>query len=196
MVCLAAATACSGILETVRQKYDKATSLSSDMSLTIRWKVREKEESRSGRIYLTKGDKFRVELGETIWVSNGQTMWQYSKQTNQVIVKRILDVDLSSHPSQILSTFLNDYDYAVLEDNGRQVVLQWVADSTDKTSFYRQVTAYYDTKKGYVSSFLLVDKHANESVYLFKRTEFSEQIPRELFEFEPPKGAHVLDERH
>jgi outer membrane lipoprotein-sorting protein len=185
----------AGIVETVRERYGSATAITTDIDLTILWKVREKQESRSGTMQLAKGDKFRVELGPTVWVCNGQTVWQYSSASNQVVVKRLLDFDLSSQPSQMLQTFVHDYDYRVLEETDKQAVLFWEADSSHASSFYRTVTAFYDKRKNVISSFVLIDRHGNESTYRFSKTILGASIPRETFEFAIPKGAHVLDER-
>ncbi len=185
----------AGIVETLKQKYAGDQTIVADFDLTILWKIREKQETKSGRLHLAPGDKFRVELGPTTWVCNGQTVWQYSEKANQVVIKRLLDYDLSQQPSQLLSTFVNDYDYDVLEQNDRQAILQWEADSGDGQAFYRTVTIYYDMRKQSLSSLILVDRHGNESTYLFKRTAFGKDIPKDVFEFEIPKGVHVLDDR-
>ncbi|MBD3239956.1 MAG: hypothetical protein GF331_05175 [Chitinivibrionales bacterium] len=197
IVCFTAAAvgADGGIVETLKKKYSGDQTIVADFDLTILWKVREKQETKSGRLQLAPGDKFRVELGPTTWVCNGQTVWQYNNKANQVVIKRLLDYDLSQQPSQILSTFVNGYEYEVLEQNDRQAILQWEADSSDTRSFYRTVTIYYDMRKQSLSSLILVDRHGNESTYLFKRTAFGEDIPQEVFEFEIPKGVHVLDDR-
>lgn len=190
-----AATAEAGIVETLKKKYSGDQTIVADFDLTILWKVREKQETKSGRLQLAPGDKFRVELGPTTWVCNGQTVWQYSEKANQVVIKRLLDYDLSQQPSQILSQFVNGYEYTVLEQNDRQAILQWEADSSGSRQFYRTVTIYYDMRKQSLSSLILVDRHGNESTYLFKRTAFGKDIPKETFEFEIPKGVHVLDDR-
>lgn len=194
-VFLAVVSSSAGIVETIRAQYSGSQTLVTEFDLTILWKVREKQESNSGRMQLSPGDKFRVQLGPTTWVCNGQTVWQYSSRNKQVIIKRLLDFDMSSHPSQMLATYVNDYDYEVLEDTERQVILQWQAGEDEKKAFYRSITIYYDKRAKAVSSLILVDRHGNESTYRFKRTVFGQEIPRETFEFEIPKGAHVLDER-
>jgi outer membrane lipoprotein-sorting protein len=183
------------IVDTLRTRYGSAQTISTDLNLTILWKVREKQETKSGSMQLAAGDRFRVVLGPTTWVCNGQTVWQYSSATNQVVVKRLLDFDLSSHPSQMLSTFVNGYAYRVLENTEKQAVLFWEADSTQTASFYRSISLFYDKRKSTITSFAMTDRHGNQSTYQFTKTVLSASMPRETFEFAIPKGAHVLDER-
>jgi outer membrane lipoprotein-sorting protein len=189
--------AAAGIVETIRQRYNGATSFSADVDLSIRWAVREKTESHAGKLWLAPGDKFRVELGPTTWVSDGTAVWQYDSKTGQVIIRRLKDIDLADHPSQLLSTYLNGYTYQVTQDTERQAVLQWQADSAARvSSLYQSITIYYDKLKSAVTSLLVVDRQQNESTYLFKRTVFGAAPPPEVFTFVVPKGARVLDERN
>jgi outer membrane lipoprotein-sorting protein len=185
----------AGVVETIRATYGAQTTLTTDFDLTIFWKVREKQESNSGGMQLAPGDRFRVELGPTTWVCDGQTVWQYSTKTNQVVIKRLLDFDISTHPSQMLATYVLGYDYRVLEENERQATLQWEADSAEASAFYQQITLTFDKRKNVVVSLVVIDRHGNQSTYQFKRTVFGEQMPRSTFELAIPKGADVLDER-
>jgi len=185
----------AGIVEELRKRYGTERTLVTEFDLTILWKVREKQESSSGKLYLAPGDKFRVELGPTTWVCNGQTVWQYSSRTDQVLIKRLLDIDLAAHPSQILSRYVNDYAYDVLENTQKRAVLQWEADTGSPPPLYTSITIHYDKAKDAISSLVVIDRHGNESTYLFKKTEFGVDIPRTVFEFEIPKGVDVLDER-
>jgi outer membrane lipoprotein-sorting protein len=189
--------AAAGIVETIRQRYSGAASFSADVDLSVRWLVREKTESHSGKLWLAPGDRFRVELGPTTWVSDGKALWQYNSQMGQVIIRRLKDIDLADYPSQLLSTYLNGYTYQVLEDTERQAVLRWQADSAARaSSLYQAITIHYDKKKCAVTSLLVVDRQQNESTYLFKRSTFGAAPGPAVFTFDVPKGARVLDERN
>jgi outer membrane lipoprotein-sorting protein len=183
------------LIQQLRERYAAGATLTTEFDLTILWKVREKQESSSGRLFLAPGDKFRVELGPTTWVCDGQTVWQYSSRTKQVLIKRLLDIDLAAHPSQILSRYVSDYEYRVLEDTDKRAILQWEADTGSPPPLYTSITIHYDKAEDAISSLVVIDRHGNESTYLFKKTTFGSEIPRKVFEFEVPKGVEVLDER-
>jgi outer membrane lipoprotein-sorting protein len=191
--CAAAAT--GGVIDAVREKYDPKASIEADVQVTIYWKVREKEDRKEGHIVLGGGDRFRVQLDKILWVCDGQTVWQYNEKTQQVVIKRLLDVDLSSHPSQIFSTYLKEYSYRENLDDEREAVLNWEADSSDNDPFYRSVALWINTKHVVVTRIVVVDKNGNESTYRFKKTAFGIQPPADLFTFTVPKGVHVLDVR-
>lgn len=185
----------AGIVETLREKYSPKTTIQADLDMTIYWRVREKKETKKGRVAVAPGDRFRVELDNTVWVCDGTTFWQYSSGSNQVVIKDLLDIDLSSHPSQILSTYLTDYDYTTKKENAKTAVLAWKADSTTPSSFYRRIEVTVDKKRKLVSEVFVVDRHGNKTTYRFSHTKLGETIAPETFTFEIPKGAHVLDAR-
>jgi outer membrane lipoprotein-sorting protein len=195
LLVLCGATAGAGVLETVRQKYGPQASIATEVDITTRWYVREKTESHSGRLYLAPGGKFRVELDGSTWGCDGRDLWQYSSQANQLVVKPLSGVDLSDHPSQMLSVYLSRYAYRTVEDGERQAVLQWLADSASGSSFYRCIRFVYDKKKGFVTSLTVTDRQENQTTYLFRHTVFGRALGAELFTLNVPKGARVLDER-
>lgn len=183
------------IIETIRNKYNANAPISSELTLNIYWSVREKEETRTGELFLAPGDKFRVELDRSTWVCDGQTVWQYNRNTNQVIIKRLLDIDLSSHPSQILKRYLSDYEYQIREKTDRRAVAVWQADSSDAGAEYRAITVEIDAKRALIERLVTVDSRGNRAAYVFSDTEIGAEIPAETFTFTIPRGVDVLDTR-
>jgi chaperone LolA len=179
----------------LKKKYGGTQALRTEFDLTIFWKVREKTERKSGMLFIAKGDKFRLELGKNTWVSDGKTYWQYSAATSQVVIKQLSDVDLSMHPSQMISSYLDRFSYTVLENNGETAVLAWEAPGSDAKSETRSVTIWVDVKKLRINKFLSVDKSGNESTYTFKKTAGGISIPDSEFRYEIPQGVSVLDTR-
>jgi chaperone LolA len=186
--------AAAGIVDSVRAKYGDNASVQTDVTVTISWKAREKEESRSGRLWLAPGDRFRIEMDNTVWTCDGQTLWQYGAGSGQVIIKRLHDVDLSSHPSKVFATYLTK-KYVVASEDQRQAVLVWKADSAAaSTAPYREVTLMVDKSDCTITKLSMTDKSGNVNTYAFRKTRFGAIAP-EKFVFAVPKGARVLDSR-
>src|SRR5271157_1635664 len=101
----------SPLLSLLRKNYNPETPLATKFSLTIYWSVREKEEKKKGTIELAPGDRFRITVGSETFVSNGETFWQYSPKTNQVVVKKLADVDRAALPSRILDRSIAAYPF-------------------------------------------------------------------------------------
>lgn len=184
----------NAVITALKKKYNEKTSLELTFDLDIFWKVREKHEKKSGSLHLMPGDKFRLTIGSTEWISDGHNYWQYNEKTSQVIIKNLLDVDLSMHPSQVIKTYLG-YSYKVKSDDAKQTVLTWSTTDPDQKKTYKEITLWVNKKKNTIDKIRAVDKNGNESTYTFKKTKTGVQFPPTLFEFEVPKGVDILDTR-
>lgn len=185
----------NSIISNLKKKYHAESSIDVAFELNIFWKVREKNEKKSGALMVAPNDKFRLKLGSTEWVSNGHTYWQYNIKTNQVIIKNLLDVDLSMHPTQILKTYLS-YAYSVKSESEKEAVLIWRIMADDKEKSFKSITLWVDKKKNVIKKLVVVDKNENVSTYIFKKTKTGIQIPTETFTFTVPQGVDVLDTRN
>lgn len=184
----------NAVITALKKKYNEKTSLELTFDLDIFWKVREKHEKKSGSLRLMPGDKFRLAIGSTELISDGHTYWQYNEKTSQVIIKSLLDVDLSMHPSQVIKTYLG-YSYKVKSDDAKQTVLTWSTTGPDQKKTYKAITLWVNKKKNTIEKVRAVDKNGNESTYTFKKTKTGAQFPSTLFDFEVPKGVDILDTR-
>jgi outer membrane lipoprotein carrier protein len=183
------------IVKALQNKYGKKAALQTQFSLEIFWKVREKIEKKSGMLYCAPGDKFRLALDKTTWVSDGRTYWQYNEKSNQAVIKQLLDIDLSMHPSQIIATYLFEYAYRIKEESGNEAVVLWTAPEDDNKAFAKSVTLWIDKKKLVLKKLHIVDASGNESTYTFKKTKTNAKIPPGTFTLKIPEGVSVLDTR-
>jgi outer membrane lipoprotein-sorting protein len=195
---LTAAAEEPAIMKTVRAMYNAKTSLESRFDLHIFWKVREKEETRSGKIFFAPGDKFRVEFGPTVWVCNGETYWQCEKDDRgtQVVIKRLAEVNTGMLPSHILSTYVAAYRYRLKVETEKSAVVEWTADSLAGQAEATGIRISIEKKSGKIMSLFIIDKSGNESTYTFKKTKFPAKLPEKTFDYAPPKGASILDMRN
>lgn len=183
------------VLERVRSRYNPSATIEAEIDMTIWWEVREREEKQSGRLLLAAGDRFDVQLGDSRWVCDGRTLWHYSAAANQVVIRRLLDVDLSSHPSQILSTYLMDYEYREQSRKGKHRVLAWESDGDNPDGKYASIGMTVDEASGIVQSLAVVDTRGNRSTWTFRKTRFDPPLDPAPFTFTPPEGTHVVDTR-
>jgi chaperone LolA len=183
------------LLSRVRKNYDGNTSLSASFDLAIFWKVREKDEKKSGKIIIASGDRFHIELDKSAWVSDGKTLWQYDKGISQVVVKPVASFDPNQLPSHIITQNLVKYPFKVVENKGGTVVFAWQADSTSPVNRVaaQSVRFTVDAKAAIIKELVMVDKTGNESTYRFHGTAIGGSAPKNAFTFDIPKGARVVD---
>lgn len=179
----------------IKEKYSTKNSIDATFEQSIYWHVREKSTKNSGRISVAPGEKFRVMLKNETYVSNGTVYWQYSEPNQQVVISDLASIDLSAHPSNLLSTFLTSYPFTEQKRSGSVVTLEWHADSTAAADAAYQSIMINARADGAVTLVKLIDKNENVHTYRFENISFGVKFPAKTFEFEVPPHAAVIDNR-
>jgi outer membrane lipoprotein-sorting protein len=185
------------LIDRIKKNYDGTTTLSAVVDIRIVWKVREKTDNMHGSILLAPGDKFRVDLGTTLWVSDGATLWQYDKALSQVIITALSKAGSEMIPSRILADYCTKYPLTASKNKEGYDVLEWKADSASGPKpggvSYVRITAF--GRRAVVRELFIIDSHGNETTYAFPKTNWNGNLPKDAFAFEVPKGARVIDKR-
>ena len=185
------------LIDRIKQNYSGTTTLSASVDIRIVWKVREKTDNMHGSIVLAPGDKFRVDLGTTLWVSDGATLWQYDKAVSQVIITALANNGNAMIPSRMVADYCTKYPLTASKNKEGYDVLEWKADSASGPQSggvsYVRITAL--GKRAVVRELFIIDSHGNETTYAFKSATWNGTIPKNAFAFEVPKGARVIDKR-
>lgn len=185
------------LIDRIKKNYGGETALSAAIDIRIVWKVREKTDNMRGSIVLAPGDKFRVDLGTTLWVSDGATLWQYDKALSQVIISALSQNGNEMVPSRLVADYCTKYPLTASTNKQGYDVLEWKADSASSPQSggvsYVRITA--QGKRAVVRELFIIDSHGNETTYTFKSTAWNGTIPKNAFTFEAPKGARVIDKR-
>ncbi len=183
------------LLEQAKGNYGEQSSVRTKFTLDIFWKVRQKTEHKKGTLLLGKGDKFRVRLDHTEWVSDGYTYWQYSKKSNQVVIKNLLDLDVSYHPSMIFSHYLKNESYVAVDTTECCIAYTDSSLKSNKKSQINEITIWIRKEGASIEKIKMVDENGNISTYTFNKWKFGVQFSEDDFTFEPPQDARILDTR-
>jgi len=182
------------VMALVRKNYSGKTAVNAQFDLTTYWSIREREEKKSGELQLAAGEKFRVVLGREVFVSDGKDYYQFSERNSQLIIRSLSDIDLSFHPSRMLSSFLTGRTFTEKGRGGGTVELAWSGKASDAGG-YKSITAFVEEKTGIIKTLRLVDEDDNINTYVFKKTVFDKPPSNNVFRFSPPKGVEVMDMR-
>jgi outer membrane lipoprotein carrier protein len=127
-------------------------------------------------------------------VSNGKTLWLYDPDLMQVTVKRLTDT-VSATPAAVLFGSGNLSQTFVLEDQAGRDGLTWVKATprAQDPSFACILIGF--TGDGRLARLELLDHFSQKTILTFQRLEVNASIADQTFEFVPPKGADVLEDR-
>src|SRR6187402_761284 len=89
------------IIKKVQTKYENIDDAKATFTQTLKGSGG-KANSSSGVIYIKKGNKYRIEAGGQIIITDGQTSWSYSPRRKQVVIDNYKDDGNSFSPNKFL----------------------------------------------------------------------------------------------
>lgn len=176
----------SDLLSSLQAKYNSANTIS--VSFT---KFSGSKEDFSGKLYLKKDNKLRIELKNNLIITDGRTFWNYNKKENKVIINNYDPAE----PSELsLNTFINDYPSRSTitsgeEGNHKTLTLE------PKTSELNFNSAELFINKDNLVDKVIIDSNSGKAVITFTGYILDRDLPDSDFTYSPPEGTKVIDLR-
>jgi outer membrane lipoprotein carrier protein len=176
------------LLDSVQKKYKSINDITADFKQSLNGKG-----GITGKIYYTKGNKFRLELKNTTIISNGTTLWNYNKVQKKVVINNTSSSDPSSFT---LENFLFDYpskSTVTLEKENNRNILVLVPREEKKLNFKL-------TKISVNSDYLITQvniENLSGTITNFQLSNYklNQNLSDSIFSFSPPEGINVIDLR-
>jgi outer membrane lipoprotein-sorting protein len=151
-------------------------------------------DKSSGKIYMTSGDRFRIETDEQIIVSDSVLLWVYAIENKQVRIDSVHKIDELVRPSEYLFNFKEGYNADLLEERKcdfgdcYQVLLK----ATSKDEFIGEMKLFIDPKTSLTQRAEYKDINGNLVTIRFKKYNIDKNIPPDIFNFKTPKGVEEI----
>jgi chaperone LolA len=193
----ASAQSASDIVKKVRKKYDKLNTLRIDFEQVYHWVLADETNTIRGTLYLTKDNRYRVELPNQLIITDGKTVWTYSKDLNQVMLDRLSKDAGNPVPGELMLRYSRDFEARMVGkekvNNVDTYVIELVPKRQDE--FVRKVRLWIDKSRWIVVRLRQEDLNGNVTVYNVTRLVENPTLNSKLFTFEIPEGAQVVDLR-
>lgn len=189
----------SEVIERMQKRFADAKSYEARFEKRFYWAVLDKSMSRQGRIYTRKSGEFRVEIEDgDLVVADGQTIWAYNKANDQVLVSAYRG-ELRT-PWEILVQYTAGYSpVAVKEDkidghDAYEVTLQPREDVPAHLRLQR-MRVWIERKDWHLLRVEQVEANDDIRTYVLSGHRKNKKLKDALFQFQPPEGAQVVDQR-
>jgi len=185
------------IVKKVRENYEKLQSMQADFVQDYTWSLAGETQTLEGKIFLKKGDRYRVETATQTIVTDGETVWTYSPEKQQVLVDRLSKSAEDPLPRELIVKYTRDFKSKLLgtEKIGKDDVYRIQFTPRDENSFIRQVTAWIDKGSFFAKKIEQHDINENVTVYELKNIQRDATLADNLFTFQIPAGVEVVDLR-
>ncbi len=153
-------------------------------------------QTRYGMFYLQRPGKFRWDYQKPFAqqiVSQKGKVWFYDAGLEQVTIKKI-DQSLGATPALLLSGEVDLEENFTLQQQGMDAGLQWVRlqPKSEQSSFKYVLIGL---EKGLLSGMELSDNFGFVTRIYFSNVRVNEKIAPDIFEFVPPAGVDVFEEK-
>ena len=150
-------------------------------------------ESFSGTLF-SKGDSYKLLFSGQEVISDGKTVWTYLKDAGEVQVNEATKDDDSFTPTNLLSTYSDNFKAKLLNENSKQYTIELTP--VQKKNF-NKVRVIIDKTKKVVSSLTIFDKNGSTYTYTVKKFETDTPLKDSMFTFkaEDHPGVDVIDMR-
>ena len=150
----------------------------------------------TGKLWVNPGAKFRIETNapaEQTLVSNGQDIWVYDADLEQVIISK-LEADLSQVPVLLLggnlATLDASYAVSVYDDEmGKNYVLSPLSSESLFTSLSISFQQSLPVR------IAILDALGQQTLIRLTDVRINDTAEPAIFDFVPPAGTDVIDDR-
>lgn len=186
----------SQIVKNVQENYDRTSDATIQFTQTVVYPLSKLSKTISGTLYIAKGNKYRIETGDKVIVTDGKTSWVYMPGSKQVVIDNFRNDKNTITPEKFLLDVPSDYFAVLLSTqkgrDGNSYTLRLTPKSDN--SFIRSITIVINPDWT-VKSAVVSDMNDTKYTYTVNDLKVNTGLPGTEFEFVPPKGTQVVDLR-
>jgi len=156
------------------------------------------EEEMTGKIY-SKGDKYRMVLGDNIFISDGETVWNFIDDFYEIHINYVENMEGGLTPTALLDNFETEYrGKFIRQENfqGRTVDIIDLIPVTPQSFFKYRVAL--DSSDQMIVFTTAYDRHGGTYTYTMENVRTNHSLNDNLFVFNRadfPEDADVIDLR-
>ena len=182
------------LLRDIEQRYNDLTDLEVDFKQEVHSGVFSAVERTEGKMFLAKGDRFRIQTDEQVIASDGKLLWVYSKENKQVTIDKVGKTRDLVRPSDYLFTFRENYNAVLLPDSSisDETYSVILLTSQDKDQFIQRMTLYADKTDKLTRRAVYQDINGNIVEINFFNLKIDKALSPETFIFKAPKGVEEI----
>ncbi|MCK6561141.1 outer membrane lipoprotein carrier protein LolA [candidate division KSB1 bacterium] len=186
------------IIGRVRSTYEKLEAMTADFQKEYTWALAGETQTLTGKLYLKKGDRYRVETDLQTIVTDGKTVWTYSVDKQQVFIDNMTKSQENPLPRDLLIKYTNDFKAEYLRDERFEQSdchVVRLSPRQEDESFAKSVTVWVDKKSWIAIKIEQVDLNENLTVYKLQNIAINPTLADQLFTFKIPDNVEVVDWR-
>jgi outer membrane lipoprotein carrier protein len=182
------------IIQNVQNTYKDITDAKASFSQTVKYGS-SKSQASSGTLYIKKENKYRIETGSMIIITDGTTSWSYNSNKKQVVIDNYKETGNTFSPNKYLFQYPENFysDLSGTETmNGKDV---YVLKLRPRESGYVKSAQLWVGKDDWLIKKIYIQTDESTTTYNVKNLQVNQGLSNSKFTFTPPEGVEVIDMR-
>lgn len=182
------------VLERVQSKFQSLQNFEANFIQSADIDSQNGYSGSEGYFYYKKGNKFRVDLGSMIIVSDGKTLWNYNESQNRVLINYVEDDASSFSIEKYIMEYPSRCDVKLLssDDKTKTYLLQLIPKDLDLE--FNSIKLWINGED-LLNQLELVDLNDMTFTVRFQNIKINQKMNDSKFTFTPPKGSQIIDLR-
>jgi outer membrane lipoprotein carrier protein len=182
------------IIKKVQSKYDNISDAKATFTQTLKGNSG-KANSSSGVIYIKKTNKYRIESGGQVIITDGKTSWAYSPRKKQVVVDNYKDDGNAFSPNKFLFNYPENFYSDLDGDENLGGVECYVIKLTPRNGgSVKSAKIWIDKNEDLIRKINIVTSESSNT-YILKDISLDAGLSSTEFSFSPPSDVEVIDLR-
>lgn len=187
------------LLKTVSAKYQKYATAKIDLKLVIDLPEVDENQVMEVQAWI-KGDKFKIEMKDQMFISDNVTIWNYLKEYNEVQINDYEAEDAMFSPSILFNLYTKDYVYRLKEEyknsTGQLIKVVELTPIKKDQNFFK-IELKIDFVNTSIIEAKIYEKSGMRYTYTIKSLTPNITLDADFFKFKPElyKGIQISDSR-
>jgi outer membrane lipoprotein carrier protein len=185
------------LMKNASEKLKSLSSLKIDFTYVMENSTIDIHEKMEGSL-VSKGDKYRMHVGDNLFISDGETVWSYMEDIDEVHINHVENTEGALTPTSLLEEFDTQFRSTFIRQEQH---LGRLVDIIDLIPHNAQVFFKYrvaiDSNTNMMAYAIAYDRHGGTYTYTVNRYENNLPIPDSNFSFSPSTypGVEIIDLR-
>lgn len=185
------------VLARLQRKYESIRDLQASFTQTVRFGVTQATQTFQGKMWIKKGNRYRIEMEQQTIVTDGVSVWTYSDLNRQVFIDVFREDPRAITPDRVLIDVPKNYFAAIIGkekvDGTETLVLKLTP--KDKKSLVKSMKVWVNPSEWLMVKVEVLDVSDNLTTYITKEIKINSGFSDRMFQFEIPTEAEVIDLR-
>lgn len=180
------------VIQKIQTKFSTVEDIKANFTQKIISSLDETPITLTGKFYFKKENNLRIEVKNSIIVSNGNTVWNNNKTMNKVIISNYEGDYTSFSLPEIINSYPRLCKKEIVSNLSGVTVIK-LTPNDNQLSFKTALISV--NKNDIIEKIQITDFNNMEFIFGLDSIKLNTKLSGQLFNFEPTEGVEVIDLR-